>query len=479
MKKILTSILFSFCIFLNIFAESKPDSNSIFNYYIACATGDIKTTKNFLEQYPDCVDIELSFDNFFGDSEKEASSNYAYQRFANYLISKNIVSSFNNKTEEENFVNNYKRYPIIIASQYGHLEIVKLLISYKANLELKDEYEKTPLIRAAQNGYIDIIKELVNNGANYKDHQGAILTIAAFNGKKDVVEYFLKKGVNVDVKDQDGSTALINASNNNQLEIVKYLVKNGADVNAKSKNGTTSLMVSASSGNSDIITLLLKNKADVNIKNNDGITALMVAAYGGYLDVVNLLLKNGADINTKANDDRSALNFAIGNGQIEIVKVLMEYDADLLGNFTAIYKDIVVALIKHHSDIACIILKDDRYRRVFFNASFNPTIRIDDLDMTLLMYAAKEGFLDFTELLINNNVNVNEANSEGVTPLMLASLNCHLEVLNSLIEAGADINARNNDGVSVIEYAAMGARKSGDNRAFHILYSLGATFDLR
>ena len=272
------------------------------------------------------------------------------------------------------------------------------------------------------------------------------MTIAAFNGKKDVVEYFLKKGVNVDAKDQDGNTALIKASINNQLEIVKYLIKNGADV---------------------------------NIKNNDAITALMVAAYSGHLDVVNLLLKNGADINTKTNADRSALNFAIGNGQIEIVKSLMEYDADLLGDFTAIYKDIVVALIKHHSDIACIILKDDRYRRVFFNASFNPTIIIDDLDMTLLMYAAKEGFLDFTELLINNNVNVNEANSEGVTPLMLASYNCHLEVLNSLIEAGADINARNNDGVSVLEYAAMGARKSGDNQAFHILYSLGATFDIR
>ncbi|MDY5918496.1 MAG: ankyrin repeat domain-containing protein [Treponema sp.] len=446
MKKIFTSIFLLSCIVINIFAMSKPDSNSIFNYYIACATGDIKTTKNFLEQYPDCVDIELAFDNFFGDSDKEASSNFAYQRFANYLISKNIVSSFNNKTEEEDFVKKYKRYPIIIASQYGHLEIVKLLISYKANLELKDEYETTPLIRAAQNGYIDIIKELVNNGANYKDHQGAILTLAAFNGKKDVVEYFLKKGVNVDAKDQDGNTALIKASINNQLEIVKYLIKNGADV---------------------------------NIKNNDAITALMVAAYSGHLDVVNLLLKNGADINTKTNADRSALNFAIGNGQIEIVKSLMEYDADLLGDFTAIYKDIVVALIKHHSDIACIILKDDRYRRVFFNASFNPTIRIDDLDMTLLMYAAKEGFLDFTELLINNNVNVNEANSEGVTPLMLASYNCNLEVLNSLIEAGADINARNNDGVSVLEYAAMGARKSGDNRAFHILYSLGATFDIR
>ena len=49
MKKIFTSIFLLSCIVINIFAMSKPDSNSIFNYYIACATGDIKTTKNFLE----------------------------------------------------------------------------------------------------------------------------------------------------------------------------------------------------------------------------------------------------------------------------------------------------------------------------------------------------------------------------------------------------------------------------------------------
>ena len=161
-------------------------------------------------------------------------SNLAYQKFASYLISRGIVSGFKNKDEENEFIKNYKRYPIIIASQYGNLEIVKLLISYHTNLELKDEKETTALIRASQNGHLDIIKELVNNDADIETHQGAILQRAAENGYKEVIEYFLKKGVNVNSKGPDGSTALAHASILNQLDIVKYLLKNGADVNAES-----------------------------------------------------------------------------------------------------------------------------------------------------------------------------------------------------------------------------------------------------
>lgn len=259
MKKFLFLYLIVF-VATNTFAQAKPDSNAVFNYYVACATGDVKAAENFLIQYPDCVDIELSFDNFFDDTDKQKSSEFAYQRFANYLISKGIVYDFKDKEEEERFIKNYKRYPILMASQYGHSDVVKLLISYHSNLELRDEHEYTALIRASQNGHLDIIKELVNNGANIEDHQGEILAMAAGNGHKEVVEYFLKKGVNVDSKDLIGLTALMHALINNQLDIVKKLVKNGADVNAVGDSNVTSLMFASQQGNKTIAEFLIKNK---------------------------------------------------------------------------------------------------------------------------------------------------------------------------------------------------------------------------
>ena len=90
MKRLLIVSLFFIFASIDIFAQSKPDSNAVFNYYVACATGDVKNVRNFLIQYPDCVDIELSLDNFFGDNDKQKLSEFAYQRFANYLIPKEI-----------------------------------------------------------------------------------------------------------------------------------------------------------------------------------------------------------------------------------------------------------------------------------------------------------------------------------------------------------------------------------------------------
>ena len=510
MKRLLIVSLFFIFASIDIFAQSKPDSNAVFNYYVACATGDVKAAENFLIQYPDCVDIELSFDNFFDDTDKQKSLEFAYQRFANYLISKGIAYGFKDKEEEAKFIKNYKRYPILMASQYGHLDVVKLLISYHSNLELKDEHENTALIRASQNGHLDIIKELVNNGANIEDHQGEILAMAAYNGHKEIVEYFLKKGVNVDSKDLYGNTALANASMANQFDIVKYLVKNGADVNAvgdsnvtslmfasqqgnktiaefliknkanvnaKSYKGLSSLIIAASNGHSEIVSLLLKNKADVNAKSDEGVTALIAASANGYLNIVKELMKNKAVVNIKTNNGDTAMQAAIRKGKTEIVKLLMEYEADLLGDFTVLYSDIATALIKKHSDIACMILNDDRYRRMFFNSSIVPTFTVDGVEMTLLIYASREGFVDFTRLLIENNVNINEQNSNGHTALMFAAANNNVEIVRLLLDAGADANIKDNNGLKAMHYAAGKAQETGDTRVFNLLYTHTNTND--
>lgn len=82
----MTSLLL---LFQRVFAQSKPDSNSVFNYYVACATGDTKIVVDFLDKFPDCVDIEL-----FLDTDDSTFISLAYRRFVNYLISKGITGPF-------------------------------------------------------------------------------------------------------------------------------------------------------------------------------------------------------------------------------------------------------------------------------------------------------------------------------------------------------------------------------------------------
>lgn len=51
----------------------------------------------------------------------------------------------------------------------GHLNVVKLLIDAKANVELRDEDGQTALHRSAARGHLDVSKLLIEKQPNLKD----------------------------------------------------------------------------------------------------------------------------------------------------------------------------------------------------------------------------------------------------------------------------------------------------------------------
>ena len=81
------------------------------------------------------------------------------------------------------------------------------------------------------------------------------------------------------------------------------------------------------------------------------------------------------------------------------------------------------------------------------------TIKIDDL--TLLMWASKDGYIDLVKILLDNNVDVNYQNEAGVTALILATYNNYLEIVKLLVEAGADVKLQDKLGFRAINYATL------------------------
>ena len=70
-----------------------------------------------------------------------------------------------------------------------------------------------------------------------------------------------------------------------------------------------------------------------------------------------------------------------------------------------------------------------------------PTDGDDPDDMTPLMIASKNGFIEKVRLLLNQSSNgINRVNEYGKSSLYLAFLNNHQEVARLLIEKGADLN---------------------------------------
>jgi ankyrin repeat protein len=59
---------------------------------------------------------------------------------------------------------------------------------------------------------------------------------------------------------------------------------------------------------------------------------------------------------------------------------------------------------------------------------------------TALLYAAREGCVECARRLVHHGADVNLADPDGVTPLILASMNIHWDMAKYLIQAGADVN---------------------------------------
>ena len=101
-------------------------------------------------------------------------------------------------------------------------------------------------------------------------------------------------GADVNIKDKDGSTALMWASDNGHTETVKLLIDAGADVNIKNKYGRTALMWASRCNRKETVKLLIDAGADVNAKDEDGWTALIWASRCGHAETVKLLIDAGA-----------------------------------------------------------------------------------------------------------------------------------------------------------------------------------------
>ena len=73
----------------------------------------------------------------------------------------------------------------------------------------------------------------------------AVLRLAAKEGRIDVVQYLIERGVIKDDEDEVGRTALYLAAENNNLPVVKYLNEQGADKGKAMNDGTSPLFIAA------------------------------------------------------------------------------------------------------------------------------------------------------------------------------------------------------------------------------------------
>jgi ankyrin repeat protein len=119
---------------------------------------------------------------------------------------------------------------------------------------------------------------------------------------------------------------LESAAKGNLLALNLFL-EAGMDINIKDAYGGTALRYASYNGHVDAVKMLIDKSADINVQDTDGFTPLRYAAIRGHLEVVKALVEKGADINATGKEGWTPLAVARGKGHLEVVKFLQEASA--------------------------------------------------------------------------------------------------------------------------------------------------------
>lgn len=179
-----------------------------------------------------------------------------------------------------NAISNNGKTPSHLAIEKDSIEIAEILIAHLANIEARDDRKKTPLHYAKS---LDMTKLLVEHGAdiNATDKDGnTILYYAILHYKLKIITYLIEIGVNINIKNWLGETVLHLTSRRGDWEIVLALIKDAkrkAQLNIKNNEGMTALHWAVKEEKEKVVELLLENGADPTIKNNEGETSIDLA----------------------------------------------------------------------------------------------------------------------------------------------------------------------------------------------------------
>ncbi|RKL00715.1 hypothetical protein BFJ68_g12581 [Fusarium oxysporum] len=189
---------------------------------------------------------------------------------------------------------------VLYASLSGDQNCVKTLLEARATGDTTAWNLDPALYIASEFGHLETVALLVREGAdvNAKGAKHNVLCTAIKAGHKDIIALLIKEGSDVNAQQGPYSNALQVAIESGHLDIIELLIKEGADVNAQARNGTA-LQAASTSGYLDIVIFLLEKGADVNAQGGVYGTALCAASRAGHLNIVKYLVEKGADVNAQ------------------------------------------------------------------------------------------------------------------------------------------------------------------------------------
>ena len=203
------------------------------------------------------------------------------------------------------------------------------LLQAGANVDDVDVHGQTALHKAAAvydeqgENILNLLEAGASVDATDKKGKTALMIVASIETDREggweedeiikSLSHLVTKGkADINKQSSEGRTSLMMTNN---TAVAKFLVDHGADVNLKDEQGATALMHAGGMGRIGIVKMLLDAGADVDAQDDDGDTALMhtvdkVGYYVGCIECATILVTTGharVDILNGVNESVIAL----------------------------------------------------------------------------------------------------------------------------------------------------------------------------
>ena len=375
--------------------------------------------------------------------------------------------------------------PLTLAAQNGSASMLDLLLKAGADGNATMPQGETVLMTAARTGSADAIKVLAAHGADVNVREGwmgeSALTWAAAENHGDAVSALVELGADVNHRSKvlqfpefkwttsgmvstalprGGWTPLMHAARQGSLAATKALVAApGIDLNVTDPDGTTALVVAIINAHFDVAAAILAKGANPNIADTTGTTALYalvdmhtLAPMQGRpapklvdaLDAEGLLeqlVAKGADPNVRLQ--RPMLGRYHGSGDAS----LGEGTTPFLRAAKAVDLSMMRALLALGADPT--LTKKDRTNAAMLVAAG----QVFGLGPAAGPAVTRQTTIDALTLCLEHGVDINAFNTTGQTALHIAAGRGLDEVVKFLAEKGAKLHRTDKQGRTALDVA--------------------------
>lgn len=183
--------------------------------------------------------------------------------------------------------------PIGQAAARGHLAVAEILMKSGAVIHPSPRGQSA-IISALSRNHLDIAQLFVDNGFDLTSEAvKKFLPTYIRVDKRNVLEFFLNNGLDPD--DTIKETPLLSeAAKYGKVELMEFFITRGADIDIRGRFGRTPLMVAVQNDQKDAVAFLVTNGADINAKDNGGVSAYIIALQYEHEDIADYLASHGA-----------------------------------------------------------------------------------------------------------------------------------------------------------------------------------------